>query len=457
MCEMNDRRQIFAWAMYDWANSAYITTVTVAVLPIYFAGTVVPPDGFIIGGTRYSATTLWAFLISLSTFIIFLTAPVLGAVADFTAAKKRFLMAFCWGGSLFATLLFFCGSGDVWKTMAFFLVAQVGFVGGNVFYDAFLPHIASEDRIDRVSGKGYAYGYLGGGIQFALSLALISCHGALGIDRALAARIAMVSAGLWWAGFSAVTFFILKETGVSEPLPERYRSMPRPLALARLGIDRTVATALRVRRYSHLLLFLVAFMIYDDGIQTVITMATIYGAEEIKLETSVLMITLLIIQFIAIFGALLFSRLGELISAKRALLITLLLWSGVVIYAAWFLTGPVEYMVLGSILGIVLGGSQSLSRSLYGSMIPAQASAEFYGFYSVFSKFSAIFGPLVFGIIRHVSGSSRNAIVSLVVFFLVGMILLSFVDVGTVKATCRDEWGNHAPGARGAGNELGAE
>jgi UMF1 family MFS transporter len=430
---MNDRKQIFAWAMYDWANSAYITTVTVAVLPIYFSGTVVPADGFLIAGTRYSATTLWAFLISFSTFIIFLTAPVLGAVADFTAAKKRFLMAFCWGGSLFAALLFFCGSGDVWKTMVFFLIAQVGFVGGNVFYDAFLPHIASEDRMDRVSGKGYAYGYLGGGIQFALSLVLISWHGALGIDRALAARIAMMSAGLWWAGFSAVTFLILKETGVSGSLPERYSRLPRPLAFIRLGICRTITTALRVRRYSHLLLFLVAFMIYDDGIQTVITMATIYGAEEIRLDASVLMFTLLVIQCIAMFGALLFSRLGERITAKRALFIALFLWSGVVIYASRFLTGPVGYLTLGIVVGIVLGGSQSLSRSLYGSMIPARSSAEFYGFYSVFSKFSAIWGPLVFGIIRQVSGSSRNAIISLVVFFLVGMVLLSFVDVRKAK------------------------
>lgn len=433
MCEMNDRKQIFAWAMYDWANSAYITTVTVAVLPIYFAGTVVPPEGFLIWGTRYSATTLWAFIISLSTFIIFLTAPVLGAVADFTASKKRFLMAFCWSGSLFATLLFFCGSGDVWKTMTFFLVAQVGFVGGNVFYDAFLPHIASEDRMDRVSGKGYAFGYIGGGLQFALSLAFISCHGALGIDRTLAARIAMAAAGIWWAGFSAVTFIFLKETGTAEPLPERYRGMPRPIALARLGIDRTVETARRVRRYSHLLLFLVAFMVYDDGIQTVITMATIYGAEELRLDVSVLMTTLLIIQIIAIFGALLFGRLGERFTAKRALLAALLIWSGIVIYAARFLTGPVEYMVLGGVVGLVLGGSQSLSRSLYGSMIPARSSAEFYGFYSVFSKFSAIWGPLAFGIIRQVSGSSRNAIVSLVIFFLVGMILLSLVDVEKAK------------------------
>jgi MFS transporter, UMF1 family len=437
---MNDRKQIFAWAMYDWANSAYITTVTVAVLPIYFAGTVVPPEGFLIAGTRFSATTLWAFLISLSTFIIFLTAPVLGAVADFTAGKKRFLQAFCWTGSLFAVLLFFCGSGDVWRTMAFFLVSQVGFVGGNVFYDAFLPHIASEDRMDRVSGKGYAFGYLGGGIQFALSLALVTCHDALGIDRTLAARIAMAFAGLWWAGFSAVTFLILKETGTPRQLPEKYRRFPLPLAYIRLGIDRTMATARRVRKYRHLLLFLLAFMVYDDGIQTVITMATIYGAEELRLDTSVLMTTLLIIQIIAMAGAVIFSRLGERITAKRALLLMLLLWSGVVIYASRFLTGSTEYMILGGVVGLVLGGSQSLSRSLYGSMIPAGCSAEFYGFYSVFSKFSAIWGPLAFGIIRQVSGSSRNALISLVVFFVAGMILLSLVNVGKAKECRGGEW-----------------
>jgi MFS transporter, UMF1 family len=431
---MNDKKQIFAWAMYDWANSAYITTVTVAVLPIYFSGTVIPPGGFPIGGMRFSATTLWAFMISISSLVIFICAPVLGAVADFTTGKKRFLAAFCWTGSLFATLLFFCGSGDAWKTMVFFLLSQIGFVGGNVFYDAFLPHIASEDRIDRVSGKGFAYGYIGGGIQFALSLALITFHGAFGIDRALAARIAMASAGLWWAGFSAITFLLLRETGTPGELPARYRSMPRPLAFVRLGIDRTVATAHKVKGFSHLLLFLVAFMIYDDGIQTVISMATIYGKEEIRLDDSVLMVTLLIIQFIAFFGALAFSRIGEAISARRTLIILLALWTGVTIYAARFLDGPTGYMILGGIVGLIMGGSQSLSRSLYGVMIPRGASAEFYGFYSVFSKFSAIWGPLVFGVIRLVSGSSRNALVSLIVFFVTGMILLSFVDVEKAKA-----------------------
>jgi UMF1 family MFS transporter len=425
---LNDRKQIFGWAMYDWANSAYITTVTVAVLPIFFEGTVVPGEGFIIAGTRFSAESLWAFLISLSTFIIFISAPVLGAIADFSASRKKFLMAFCWCGSLFATLLFFCGEGDVWKTMFFFLVAQVCFVGGNVFYDAFLPHIASEDRLDRVSGKGYAYGYVGGGIQFALSLALISLHARLGIDRSLAARIAMATAGLWWAGFSLFTFTRLKEAASTESLPSHYRSTPKPLAYVRLGISRTLATAAKVRKFKHLLLFLVAFMVYDDGIQTVITMATMYGASELKMDASALMITLLLIQIVAAFGACIFGWLGGRFGSRRALLLTLVLWSGVVIYA-YFLTSAVEFMFLGVVVGLCMGGSQSLSRSLYGSMVPARSSAEFYGFYSVFSKFSAIWGPLVFGIIRQTTGSSRNSILAIIGFFLTGIVLLSLVNV----------------------------
>lgn len=429
---MTDRRQIFGWAMYDWANSAYITTVTVAVLPIYFSGTVVPKEGFAIGGTIYSATSLWAFLISLSTFLIFICAPVLGAIADFSASKKKFLMAFCYSGSLFAVLLFFCGTGDVWKTMLFFLIAQVGFVGGNVFYDAFLPHISTERTIDRISGKGYSYGYVGGGIQFALSLALISGHQYFGIDRTLAARIAMASAGLWWAGFSAFTFVFLRESGHAESLPERYRSMPRMVAYVRLGINRTIGTALKVRRFRHLFLFLIAFMVYDDGIQTVITMATIYGAAELGLDASVLMLTLLLIQIIGAFGALLFGWLGERFTSKRALIVTLVLWSGVVVYA-YFLTKPFEYIILGGVVGLAMGGSQSLSRSLYGSMIPARASAEFYGFYSVFSKFSAIWGPLVFGIIRQITGSSRNSILALIAFFILGIALLAFVNVDKAR------------------------
>ncbi|MFQ5662505.1 MAG: MFS transporter [Terriglobia bacterium] len=423
----NHPKTIFGWCMYDWANSAYITTVTVGLLPIYFANVVVGPEGARLGGTVYSATTLWGFIIGFAAFLTFLFAPVLGAISDFSAAKKRFLLSFAYTGSLFTLLLYFCRSGDVYRTLVFFVVAQVGFIGANVFYDAFLPQIASDDQMDWVSGKGYSYGYVGGGLQFAVALGLVAGHETLGLSQDLAVRMAIVMAGLWWAGFTLFTLKYLSEAPRVESLPERYRGWPRPLAYAAIGVSRTLRTTRRVGHFRHLLLFLIAFMLYNDGIQTVINMATIYGTEELQLSTPALMGTLLIIQAIAILGALGFSRLAGRIGTKHAVMVTLVLWSAVVIYA-YFIQTATEYFFLGAVVGIVLGGSQALSRSFFGSMIPEEASAEFYGFYSVFNKFSAIWGPFVFAVIRQFAGSARLSIVSLVVFFLAGLVLLHFVD-----------------------------
>lgn len=429
---MNDKKQIFGWAMYDWANSAYVTTVAVALFPLYFGSVIVPEEGFEILGSRFSAPSLLGFMSSICSFLIFLCAPILGAIADFSASKKKFLMVFCYGGSLFTILLFFCGSGDVWLAMFFFALTQIGFVGGNTFYDAFLPHIASEDRLDRVSGTGYAAGYLGGGLQFALSLGLVAGHQTFGISQELASRIAMTMAGIWWAGFSIITFVILKEADTAETLPKQNDSLPRWLSYAAIGIGRTVATARKVRRFKHLLLFLIAFMIFNDAIQTVIKMAAIYGQHELKISQTSILTTLLTIQFVAFFGALFFSYLAERISAKRTLILTLLLWTGVVVYA-YFINSSTEFFILGIVIGLVLGGSQALSRSLYGGMIPRHAAAEFYGFYSIFTKFSAIFGTAIFALIDHLTGSSRGALISLSLFFVIGVILLSFVDVGKAK------------------------
>jgi len=429
---MNDKKQIFGWAMYDWANSAYVTTVTVAVLPIFFSSVVMGEGGYEIFGTRYDAQSLWGFMMSFSALWMFIFAPVLGAISDFSASKKKFLMVFCYTGSLFSILLFFSGTGDVMRTMLFFIIAQIGFIGGNVFYDAFLPQIASEDRIDWISGKGFAYGYVGGGLQFAISLGIIAGHDVIGISQSLAARISIAMAGLWWAGFSVITFVKLKEVEAHEQIPLTYRSLPRVLAYAKIGIDRTIGTAKKVGKFKHLTIFLVAFMVYNDGIQTVINMATIYGTGELKLPAWVLMVTLLIIQIIALFGALIFGKLAGKTTAKKALMLTLFMWSFVVVYA-YFMTSAREYFILGIIVGISMGGSQALSRSLYGAMIPTQASAEFYGFYSVFDKFSSIWGPALFAVIKHVSGSSRSAIISLIIFFVFGLIMLSLVNVEKAK------------------------
>jgi UMF1 family MFS transporter len=430
---MNDRKAIFGWCMYDWANSAYATTVLAGLLQVYFAEGVVGEDGAILGGSRFSAISLWNFAIAAAACVSFLLAPVLGAVADFSAAKKRFLLAFAYTGSLFTILLYLCRSGDVIQTLVFFLIAQIGFISANVFYDAFLPQIVSEDSLDRVSGRGYAYGYVGGGLQFAIALGLVAGHEALGLEKSTAARIGLVMAGLWWAGFTLFTAYHLKEARPAQTLPAQYRAWPSAVAHAAVGIRRTLRTARRVGRFRHLVLFLVAFMLYNDGIQTVIGNASIYGKTELGLSAEHLMVTLLVVQGVAMVGALLFSRIAERLGTKRAVMLTLALWSGVVIYA-YFIHSAIEFFVLGGVIGLVLGGSQALSRSFYGSMIPAEASAEFFGFYTVFSKFSAIWGPLAFGIIKQVTGSSRASIVSLIVFFLVGLILLHFVDEGKARA-----------------------
>jgi UMF1 family MFS transporter len=423
----NDRKTIFGWCMYDWANSAYVTTVAVGILPFYFARAVVGEQGVVIGATTYSATTLWGFVVGLAAALTFLFAPVLGSMADFTAAKKRFLLTFAYTGVLFTLLLYFCQSGDIYQTLVFFLIAQIGFIGANVFYDAFLPQITTGDTMDWVSGKGYAYGYVGGGLQFALALGLVAGHEQLGLSQEMAARLGIVMAGLWWGGFTLFTARGLREAPSRETMPPRYADWPRPAAFTAIGVSRTWRTLKRVRRFRHLVLFLVAFLLYNDGIQTVINMATIYGTEELKFTPTVLMLTLLIIQGIATLGALLFGRVAMWIGTKRAVMVTLGLWSGVVVYA-YFIETATEYFLLGAVVGIVMGGSQALSRSFYGSMIPEQASAEFYGFYTVFSKFSAIWGPWLFALIRQWTGTARLSIVSLIVFFLVGLVLLYFVD-----------------------------
>lgn len=424
----NDPKTIFGWCMYDWANSAYTTTVAVGLLPVYFASVVVGPEGVTIGGTNYSATTLWGLVVGVSAVITFLISPVLGAVADFTSAKKRFLLFFAYTGATFNLLLYLSKAGDVWRTLVFFLIAEVCFISANVFYDAFLPQIATEDKMDMVSGKGFSYGYVGGGLQLAMAFALVALHEELGIQQTEAVRIGILGAGLWWAGF---TIFIAKnlfEAEGTNPLPEDFKGWRfTPLAYAALGISRLIKTTKRVRRFRHLVLFLFSYMLYNDGIQTVLTMATIYGKEEIGLSTTALLVTLLIIQGVASIGAVVFSRLAGVVGTKRAVMTTLVLWSIVVIYA-YFIHTTAGFLLAGMMAGVVMGGSQALSRSFYGSMIPEEASAEFYGFYTVFSKFSAIWGPFVFAFVRQMTGTARNSILSIIVFFVVGLVLLYFVD-----------------------------
>ncbi len=418
--------------MYDWANSAYITTVAVALLPNYFAQAIVGEGGISIFGYVVATDAMWGFMYGGAAFLVFLIAPVLGAIADFASAKKKFLLCFAYLGSLFATLFFFCTSGDVWLTIVLFLCSQVCFVGGNVFYDSFLPQIATEDKLDSVSARGYAFGYVGGSLQFGIALAMVALHDQIGLSQAMAARIGMAMTGFWWAGWSLFTVKYLKEVKTEQELPEKYRYYPKFFAYLSLGFSRIITTAKKVGTFKHLTLFVIAYMIYNDGAHTVTSMATIYGTEELGLSATNLMVTLLLVQVVAIGGALLFGWIASIISTKRAVMIALVLWSGVVTYG-YFIHTATEFFILGMIVGVVLGGTQALSRSLYGAMIPENASAEFYGFYSVFSKFSSIWGPVTFGVVKQITGQARLAIISLMVFFVVGLILLSFVNEEKAK------------------------
>lgn len=417
--------------MYDWSTNGYQVTTASALFPVFFVEAVVP-EGFSIFGREIPAAGLWGFALGAAAILVFLMAPVLGAIADLTLLKKRFLMTFAWGGALFASLLFFVTPGMVWAALLLFVAAQVCYTAGNVFYNAFLPGLAEDKDLDRVSGRGFAYGYIGGGLQFALAIGLVSLHEHLGISQGLAIRVAVLTAGLWWLGFSTYTFLVLKET--APPGRDTGQAFRNPARAVSFGVAETWRITRQLPRFPALLLFLVAFFFYNDGIQTVIGVSAAYGSQELKLSAQTIMLTFLVVQFVAFGGALLFSRIAEWLGTKGAVLASLVVWCGVVIMAYFLREGSVMgFVILGLIVGTVLGGNQALSRSLFASMIPRDATANFFGFFTVFHKLSAILGPLLFGVLATLFGSARPAILAIIFFFLVGAILLAFVDVKAAR------------------------
>jgi UMF1 family MFS transporter len=432
----NDKRSIFGWAMYDWANSAYTTTTLAVILPAIFTGEIMPEGGVSILGRVVDGESMFSFMVSAAAIIAFVLSPVMGAVGDFAASKLRFLRFFAYTGAILSMGFALLPSGSVWPTVILFLIVETCWAIAAVFYDSLLPHLTTADTIDRISSKGFAFGYLGGGIQFLLSLLVIQFSP--DSFAATAARIAIVFAGLWWLGFAMFSFRRLREPGQAERLPGDGGS--RFALYARVGFGRTLATVRRLRHFPHLLLFLIAFLLYNDGVQTIISISSAFATETLRLETGDVAIAFLVVQAIAFVGALLFGWIAGLIGPKRAIMISLVLWIGVSVLGYRLPDRAfLPFLGLAAAVGLVLGATQALSRSLYGSMIPEEASAEFYGFYSVFSKFAAIWGPLLFGVVNQVTGSSRNAILSLIVLFVLGFVLLGFVDVDRARRA-KDEW-----------------
>jgi UMF1 family MFS transporter len=337
----------------------------------------------------------------------------------------------------------------------------VGFVAANVFYDGFLPNITTDDTIDRVSSKGFALGYIGGGLYVLLAFVLIVLSGddsLTGLSETGAARIGIAGAGVWWIIFSIYSLGKLPEVGEAQQIPSDLAHLPRWRAYTNIGFGRTVGTAKKLLQFPHILMFVIAYMFYNDGTQTIINVSGAYAEDTLNLETEQIIVVFLIVQFIAFFGALFFGRLADKVGAKQAIMASLFVWTGIAVAgfllptqqvaagreAQMFSSEASLVYLLAVVIGFVLGGVQALSRSLYGSMIPEEASAEFYGFFSVFSKFSAIWGPLVFAVVSAVSDSGRPAILSIIVFFAIGMYLLRRVDVDEARAS-RDRW--HFEGA----------
>ena len=433
----NDKRTIFGWAMYDWANSAYIT-IFGAVIGAFFTGTIVTGDSY----WGLSGEALFSILVGVGSIILMLVMPVLGAMADYADAKRRYLRTFAFLGAAFTLLLPFVPDGQVPLFLLVVVIGQLGFVAANVFYDGFLPEIATDDTIDQVSSRGFALGYLGGGLYLLLALVLIffsSDEPDAALTEALAARIAIFGSGLWWIGFSLFSLARLPADG-----PAVARRTIRDYAS--IGFARTMATTAKLRRFPQLLLFVIAFIIYNSGTGTVIAISGPYAEDTLGLELEVIALAFLLVQFIAFFGALLFGRLAKAIGPKEAVMVSLVVWTGLAVMAFFLPEGSsAGFLALASIVGFVLGGVQALSRSLYGSMIPEAASAEFFGFFSVFSKLSGI-GPLVFGAVSAATGSGRTAILSVAAFFIVGLIMLSRVNVTEARRS-RDRWDFEGPQA----------
>ncbi len=408
------RRELVAWAMYDWANSVFMTTI-LTVFPIYFSEVVAK------GLPRTAASERYAVATTLSMVLIALLAPVLGALADQAGIKKKLLAGFLALGVLATGALFFIDAGEWVLGLVFFGLANVGVTGSLVFYESLLPHIAREDELDRVATAGYAVGYLGGGVLLAINLLWITKPALFGIaDAASAMRISFLSAAVWWAVFSIPLF-----RNVPEPPTD---GLPRPQGRA-LGqaFTRLLGTLRELRRYRDAFLFLLAFMIYNDGIMTIIRMAPVYGTE-IGIPRGSLISAILLVQFVGVPFAFLFGMLAARLGAKRSIFLALAVYVGIALLA-YRMKSAREFFLLATLVGMVQGGSQALSRSVFARLIPKHKSSELFAFFGVFEKFAGIFGPLVFAIIIRSTGSSRGAVLSLVAFFIVGAVLLLFVDV----------------------------
>ncbi|MEO6212263.1 MAG: MFS transporter, partial [Vicinamibacterales bacterium] len=396
------RPTLRAWAMYDWANSAFQTTIVAAVFPIYYRKVLAS------GLSEADATSYYAWATTLAILVVAMVAPVLGAIADYAALKKRMLAVFLGIGASSCLAMYWLTQGHWMFALTLFIIGNASVAGSIVFYEALLPHLAAPEELDRVSSAGYAIGYLGGGLLLAVNLLMIQKPALFGLaDAGVGTRLSLASVGVWWALFSIPLF-----RRVPEPAIRAVPGAVREKVSIALGIRRLKGTFAELRRYRQAFLLLLAFVVYNDGIQTIIRMASLYGAN-MGLDDGAMITALLMTQFIGVPAAFAFGMLASRIGAKTAVFIGLAVYAGISILG-YYMTTATHFFALAGLVGLVQGGTQALSRSLFASMIPKQKSSEFFAFFSVFERYAGILGPLVFGWVSAYWGNSRNAILAVV-------------------------------------------
>ncbi len=410
---MQTNRQIYSWAMYDWANSAYATTVMAGFFPLFFK------SYFSTESDVITSTAHLGMANSLSSMIIVLLAPFLGAIADAGGLKKRFLFLFTYLGVLMSGSLALVQQGE-WELAAFvYVLGNIGFMGSNVFNDALLPGVAKERSLDYVSGLGFALGYLGGGILFALNVLMVQKPEFFGLsDMYGAVKASFASVAVWWALFSLPALLFVKEQR-----PKEQRKLGETVLA---GYRQLLGTFKKIRHLKGLLLFLLAYWLYIDGVDTIIRMAVDY-AMAIGFAPNALILALLLVQFIGFPATLLFAKLAQKYDTKKALFVAIGTYLVITLWAS-VMSEEHEFYMLAAMIGMVQGGIQALSRSYYARMIPREQAAEFFGFFNFLGRFATIFGPLLIGFVAVSTQSSRLGIASVAVFFVAGGLLLSRVD-----------------------------
>ncbi len=430
------QREQRSWYWYDWANSAYVTTTGTVLFSPYLTsvaetaacgapGTADHPcntDLHLFGFLAVSPGSLVFYVVTVATVVSALVLPVVGAAADRSSHKRRILGGFAWAGSVAAALMFLVTGGNWQLGTVLLFVATLCLGSSLVVYDAILCDIATPDERDRVSSRGWALGYLGGGLLLAINLAMVTLHARLGLSTAMAVRLSLLSAAVWWAGFTLIPYF-----GIRDRAP--YAVVPEHGGLVRQSFGQLLTTLRGLRQYPVTMTFLLAYLFYNDGIQTVIASASVYGEKELGYGTSTLIGTILMVQFVAFLGSLLFGRAAERFGSHRVILAGLLVWLGVVAVAFFLPRGQlVWFLVLAVGIGLVLGGTQALSRSFFSLLIPRGRAAEYFSLYQACERGTSWLGTLVFGLVHQWTDSYRPAILALAVFFLVGFVLLARVD-----------------------------